>query len=251
MQENLWFALMLTTGAGLSTGLGGLLALVIRKPGPRSLGFTLGFSTGVMLHVSFVELLATSIEETGFLTAHLAFFAGMAGIFLIDLCVPHSYIAQQDHTEEQGRLLRTGLLIAIGITLHNFPEGLATFAGSVLDRKTGIAIAVAVAVHNVPEGLAVAAPIYAATKSRRKALSWALFSGLAEPLGAGLAALVLWPFLTPAVLGVFLALVAGLMVAISLDELLPASKRAGTEHVPILGVILGAAVMATSLWLLK
>jgi len=248
---NVGYALLLTTGAGLSTAIGGLLALGVKKPGPHFMGFTLGFSAGVMLQVSFVELLPDSIEVIGFLNAHLAFFVGMAAVFLIDLLVPHEYIGQHDHTAEQGRLMRTGLLVALGIAIHNFPEGLATFAGSMMDAQLGLAIAVAIAVHNVPEGLAVAAPVYAATGSRSKAFGWALLSGLSEPAGALFAALVLGPFLTEGTMAVFLALVAGFMVAISLDELVPAAKSFKSEHTPILGVISGALVMALSLWLLK
>jgi ZIP family zinc transporter len=204
-----------------------------------------------MLHVSFVELLPTAMEDLGFAWAHVAFLGGMAAIFLVDMLVPHDYIGQEDHTEEQGKLIRTGLLVALGIAIHNFPEGLATFAGSMMDVELGIAIAVAIAVHNIPEGLAVAAPIYAATGSRWRAFKWSLISGLSEPVGAAVAALILFPFLTPAVLAVFLALVAGFMVAIAIDELVPAAKSFHHEHVPILGVITGALVMAVSLWLLK
>ncbi len=244
-------ALLLTTGAGLATAVGGVLAVLARKPGPRFMSFTLGFSAGVMVHVSFVELLPQSIDAVGFLHAHLAFFAGMGSLFLVDLLVPHDYIGQHDHTEAQGRLLHTGLLVALGIGIHNFPEGLATFAGTLLDTKLGLAIAAAIAIHNVPEGMAVAAPVFAATGSRRKALLWSLLSGLSEPAGALVAAVFLYPFLSPGVLGFFLALVAGFMVAISLDELLPAAKSFRSEHVPILGVITGAVVMAASLWLLR
>jgi ZIP family zinc transporter len=251
MDGNVGHALLLTTGAGLCTAIGGVLALGVRKPGPHFMGFTLGFSAGVMIQVSFVELLPDAIEEIGFLSAHVAFFLGMAAVFLIDLLVPHDYIGQHDHTEKQGKLMRTGLLVALGIAIHNFPEGLATFAGSMMDSDLGLAIAVAIAVHNIPEGLAVAAPVYAATGSRSKALGWAFLSGLSEPAGALIAVLFLGPFLSPAVMAVFLALVAGFMVAISLDELVPAAKSFESEHTPILGVIAGALVMAISLWLIK
>jgi len=252
------YALLLTTAAGLATGIGGLAALAVRKPGPRFMGFTLGFSAGVMIHVSFVELLLGAIEEMDaaglsqpFLWAHVAFFGGMLSLFLIDFLVPHDYMNQHDHTDRQGRMMRTGLLIAFGIGIHNFPEGLATFAGAMKDEKLGAAIAVAIAIHNIPEGMAVAAPIYSATGSRSKAFLWAFGSGLSEPLGALLAALILGPFLGPVMMAVFLAAVAGIMVAISLDELIPAAKDLETEHAPMIGVISGAAVMALSLWMLK
>ncbi len=250
MEGNIGFALLLTTGAGLSTGIGGLLGILVKKPGARFMGFTLGFSAGVMIHISFVELLPDSIDALGFLWAHVAFFAGMAGIFLIDMLVPHDYIGQHDHTEEQGKLMRTSVLVALGMAIHNFPEGLATFAGSMMNKELGLSIAVAIAVHNIPEGLAVSAPVYAATGNRKKAFTWSLLSGISEPVGAGLAALLLFPFLTEGLLAVFLALVAGIMVAISVDELVPAAKSFNTEHAPILGVIVGSMVMALSLYLL-
>jgi len=246
-------ALLLTTAAGLSTTIGSVLGLVVRRPGPRFIGFTLGFSAGVMVLVSFVELLSGAIDEIGFLQAHLAFFVGMIGFFLIDLVVPHDYIGQHDHPEgdESATLKRVGLLVALGIGIHNFPEGMATFAGALKDVRVGIAIAIAIAIHNIPEGLAVSAPIYAATGSRRKAFLWSFLSGLSEPVGAALAALVLLPFLSPAFFGFVLAAVAGIMTAVSLDELVPAAKSFGGEHTPIIGVITGMAVMALSLWLLK
>lgn len=253
MNGNVAIALGLTAGAGLSTTLGSLFALVVKRPGPRFMGFTLGFSAGVMILVSFVALLQESIESIGFILAHLGFFLGMAGIFLIDVLVPHEYIAEDESREGPAidRLKRTGLLVAFGIGIHNFPEGMATFAGALKDVNLGIAIAVAIAIHNIAEGLAVAAPVYAATGSRRKAFFWSFLSGVSEPAGAGLAALVLMPFLTPTVLAWVMAAVAGIMVAIALDELMPAAKSFGSAHMPILGVIVGMVVMAVSLWLLK
>jgi len=253
MAHNVGIALLLTTGAGLSTTIGSVLGLAVRKPGQRFMGFTLGFSAGVMILVSFVELLQVSIESIGFLAAHAGFFIGMASIFLIDLLVPHEYMGQEDHKMEQseGELMRVGLLVAFGIGIHNFPEGMATFVGALQDVRLGVSIAVAIAIHNIPEGLAVSAPVYAATGSRGKAFLWSFLSGVSEPVGAALAALVLLPFLTEAVLGWVLAAVAGIMVSISMDELVPAAKSFGSEHTPILGAMTGMIVMALSLWLLK
>jgi len=251
--NNLGIALLLTTGAGLATTIGSLIGLAVRKPGPKFMGFTLGFSAGVMILVSFVELLQGSIESIGFLQAHLAFFMGMLGFFMIDSLIPHDYIDQHDHKDKKSSdgLMRTGVLIALGIGIHNFPEGLATFASAMEDVHLGIAIAVAIAIHNIPEGLAVSAPIYAATGSRRKAFLWSFLSGVSEPIGAAIAAIVLLPFLTATVLGWVLAAVGGIMVAISLDEIIPIAKSYGTEHAPILGSISGMIVMALSLWMLN
>ena len=253
MEGTFGTALLLTAGAGLATTVGSVIGIAVRKPGPKFLGFTLGFSAGVMILVSFVELLQVSIERVGFAGAHLAFLAGMCCYFFINLLVPHDYIGQHEHRghEHTGRLMRTGVLVALGIGIHNFPEGMATFVGTLHDVKLGGAIALAVAIHNIPEGIAVSAPIYAATGSRKKAFLWSFFSGVSEPVGAALAGAVLFPFLTPAVLGWVLAVVAGIMVAISTDELVPAAKSFGSERMPIVGVIAGMAVMALSLWILK
>lgn len=255
-------ALLLATGAGLSTAIGSVLGIVIRTPGPRFMAFTLGFSAGVMILVSFVELLPAAVAQpgVGFLKAHIAFFVGMGLYFLLDLMVPHEYIGQHDHAkdrydlehthETRQSLRRTGMLVALGITIHNFPEGMATFVGAVENMNLGIAIAVAIAVHNIPEGIAISAPLYVGTGDRRKAFLWSFYSGLSEIAGALLAALVLAPLLTPVVLGVVLALVAGIMVVISIDELIPAANSFDSEHSPIVGVIFGMFVMMMSLWLL-
>jgi ZIP family zinc transporter len=252
MESNVVAALLLTTAAGLSTVIGSALGLVVKNPGPRFLSFTLGFSAGVMILVSFVELLQGSIEVIGFMPAHIGFIIGMALFFLIDVMIPHDYIGQHDHkgSEEGNPLIRTGLMVAVGIGIHNFPEGLATFTGAMEDFNLGIAIAVAIAVHNIPEGLAISAPVYAATGSKKKAFLWSFLSGISEPIGALFAALILTPFLSPALLGWTLAIVAGIMVAISLDELIPAAKQFNSDHIPIFGVIIGMFIMALSLWLL-
>ena len=258
----MWIPLLLATGAGLSTTIGSLMGVMVRRPGPKFMSFTLGFSAGVMILVSFMELLAGAVgtEGVGFLSAHIAFFIGMAVYFLIDLLVPHEYLGQHDHPQGKYDLAdgktpqtleRTGVLLALGLSIHNFPEGMATFIGGVEDTHLGLAIAVAIAIHNIPEGLAISAPIYAATGSRRKAFLWSFFSGVSEIIGASLAAIVLMPFLSKTLIGFVLAAVGGIMVAISIDELLPAAKAFGSEHMPIVGVMVGMAVMVISLWILK
>jgi len=258
------FALLLSTLAGLSTTIGSLLALFVRKPGPRLMTLTLGFSGGVMVLVSFVELLPGGIDAIGFAPANLAFFGGMAAMFLIDALIPHDYMAEHHHTETgkddvalrqaqdtalKSRLLKAGLFVALGLGIHNFPEGMASFATALSDPQLGIAIAIAI--HNIPEGLAVSAPVYAATGSRGKAFWWSFLSGVAEPVGALLAAVVLMPFLNEAILGGLLSAVAGIMVFISIDELLPVSRAYGEEHLSIVGIVVGMAVMSLSLWMLK
>jgi len=162
MGSNIGFALMLTTLAGLSTTIGGAMGVLIRKPGPSFMALTLGFSAGVMILVSFVELLQAGIEGVGFAPAHLTFFLGMGAMFLVDVLIPHDYMAEHQRPGSKDasvRLMKTGLFLALGIGIHNFPEGLASFAGALEDTSLGIAIAAAIAIHNIPEGLAVAAPI--------------------------------------------------------------------------------------------
>ena len=255
-------ALLITTGAGLSTAIGSVMGLYSKRPSAAFIGFSLGFSAGVMVLVAFGELLPTAVAvpALGFAGAYGAFFAGMVTYFLIDLVIPHEYIGQHDHAlvrpgnaemKSQEGLGRTGLLVMLGITIHNFPEGMATFIGAMEDIRVGMALGIAIAIHNIPEGLAISAPVYAASGSRKKAFLWSFFSGISEIMGAILAAAVLMPFLSETVMGIALACVAGIMVAISLDELIPVAKTLDSEHAPILGVITGMMVMAISLYLLK
>ncbi|HHY08485.1 MAG TPA: zinc transporter ZupT [Corynebacteriales bacterium] len=256
MQSNIGFALLITSLAGLSTIAGSLIGLLTRYPSPRFLTITLGFSAGAMLLVSFTELLQSGIESLGLTTAYVSFFAGILLMFLIDALVPHVYMGErcdlhgapgkqpdkQTNTDRE-RLTRAGILLAVGLIIHNFPEGMASFAGAVHDRELGIAIAFAIALHNIPEGLAVSTLMYSATGNRWKAFLWAFLASIAEPLGACLAALTVIPGLNDTVLGTMLSAVAGIMVFISLDELIPVSRSFGEDHLSIIGIIMGMAVM--------
>ena len=280
------FAFALTMLAGLATGVGSAIAFLTRQTNTRFLCVSLGFSAGVMLYISFAEILVearrTLVEHQGLTqgswTTVIAFFGGMALIALIDKLVPSAenphevrsvenlQYAMQDYDIEsttaavpaaaaaavssnKHSLHRAGLLTALAIGIHNFPEGLATFTMALNSPETGIAIAVAIAIHNIPEGIAVSVPIFYATGERKKAFIWSFLSGLAEPLGALAGFLILMPFLTPVVLGSLFALVAGIMVFISLDELLPTAEQYGEHHLCIYGLIAGMAVMAVSLLL--
>ena len=246
-------ALLLTSIAGLSTTIGSLLGLVFKRENPRFMSFVLGFTAGVMVGVSFFELLPSGFKEVGFVKASIAFLAGFIFIFIIDYFIPHEYIGQKEGITDKTdkKLLRTGLFVALGIGIHNFPEGMATFYSSLVDIKIGIAIAIAIAIHNIPEGIAVSAPVYKATGSRGKAFLWSFLSGVVEPIGAILTALVLLPFLNSMILGYLLSGIAGLMVFISIDELLPISKSYGYSHLPIVSFIVGMMIMILSLVLLK
>jgi len=254
MDSRLVNAVLLSALAGLATTIGSVIGIFVRKPSQTFMALTLGFAAGVMIHVSFVELLGAAIKDIGFGWAHMAFFGGMGVMFLIDMAIPHDWGAE--HYEGPGdsaqrkKVMRTGLLVAMGIAIHNFPEGLVTFTGAMKNMDLGVALAVAVGIHNIPEGMAVSVPIYAATGSRKKAFLWSFVSGISEPLGALLGALILAPFLSKTFLGVCLAAVGGIMVFISLDELVPASREYEREHTAIVGVVLGMIVMAISLWAL-
>lgn len=257
------FAFGLTLFAGLSTGVGSAIAFFAKKTNTAFLSVSLGFSAGVMIYVSFVEIfvkakdeLVTALGETqGYWATTAAFFGGILFIALIDKLIPsmenphemHKVEEMSDKPRDSQKLMRMGVFTALAIAIHNFPEGLATFTAALTDPTLGIAIAVAIAIHNIPEGIAVSVPVYYATGSRKKAFWLSLSSGLAEPIGALVGFLVLMPFLTPVVFGILFAGVAGIMVFISLDELLPAAEEYGEHHLSIYGLIAGMAVMAFSL----
>jgi ZIP family zinc transporter len=219
-----------------------------------------------MIYVSFVEIIVKAREELigelGTQAGHWAtvgaFFGGILVIAIIDKLIPsfenpHEMhrveelheISTADHKEK--KLMRMGLFTALAVGIHNFPEGLATFTAALTDPGIGIAIAVAIAIHNIPEGIAVSIPIYYATGNRKKAFLLSFASGLAEPVGALVGYLILMPFLSPVVFGVLFAAVAGIMVFISLDELLPSATEFGEHHLSIYGLIAGMLVMAISL----
>jgi len=265
MEQNLLIPLLLTLGAGLATGIGSALAFFAKRTNKRLLSFSLGLSGGVMIYVSFVELFrqadsALSAEwgaRMGMLLTAASFFGGILLIGIIDRLVPSVENPHEAHRVEEMRmeprnphLMRTGVMTALAIAIHNLPEGIATFTAAVDDLTLGVAIAAAIAIHNIPEGIAVSIPVFYATGSRRKAFLYSLLSGLAEPAGAVLAWLVLLPFMSPTLMGCILAGVAGIMVFISIDELLPAAREYGEAHTSIYGVVVGMAVMAASLILL-
>ncbi len=253
MMENtqIWPPLLLTFLAGLSTGIGSLVFLFVKRLKKNYLCFSLGFSAGAMIYVSFVELLSSAVSSIGFLTGNIAFFAGIIFIALIDFLIPHDYIEEHVKVDKRNKkLMMAGVFTALGIAIHNFPEGLAVFMSSLKDINLGVSLAFAIAVHNIPEGIAVSMPIFYATKSRAKAFWYSLLSGIAEPIGAIIGFLVLGSFLVPTVLSFMLAFVAGIMVFISFDELLPLSFEHNEAHISIAGIIMGMLVVASSLYLL-
>ncbi len=274
MHENFWFALALTTFAGLSTGIGSAIAFFAKRTSYRFLSVGTGFAAGVMLYISFAEILPEAAEMLGdYEVAHNwyavgAFFAGVVVMLLVDRLIPaaenpHEVRAmwqmeavhegespeQLLHTSK-AKLHRLGLFTAVAIALHNFPEGMVTFLSALEDPAVGLAIAIAIALHNIPEGMSISVPIYFATGSKRKAFGYSFLAGFAEPIGALVGYAILRPFMTEGVMGVAFGMVAGIMVYISLDELLPTSRAYGKGHESLYGLLSGMAVMALSLLLL-
>lgn len=267
--NNVLFALGLTVFAGLATGIGSLLAFFAKRTNTKFLSVALGFSAGVMIYVSTIEIFVKAKDalvgalgdKPGNWVTVAAFFGGMLVIALIDKLVPevenpHEARSIEDMQKKDDvkaadakKLMNTGLYAAIAIAIHNFPEGIATFAAALNDPTLGIAIAVAIAIHNIPEGIAVSVPIYYATGSKKKAFWYSFLSGVSEPVGALLAYFILMPYLTDVVFGILFASVAGIMVFIALDELLPASREYGEAHLSLYGLVSGMAVMALSLLL--
>lgn len=270
METNILNAFLLSLFAGLSTGIGGILAFFIKKDNILALSLGLGFSAGVMIYVSFTELLQQSKHyliasfgnNTGEWFSIILFFTGILIAALIDRLLPddmshHIFdvsnldsVSKCAEKHSKRKLCRTGLFMAVVLAIHNFPEGLATFMSGLTNITLGISIAVAIAIHNIPEGIAVALPIYHSTGSKRKAFAFSLLSGMAEPVGALIGYFFLRSILSNFTFGVLIAAVAGIMVYISFDELLPMAQEYGNGHVEILGVILGMLVMAVGLVLL-
>lgn len=261
--DNTSFAFLLTLLAGLSTGIGSALAFFTKKTNTRFLTFSLGFSAGVMLYVSFVEIFSKSKQililelgnKIGYGITIVCFFAGMIAMALIDKIVPSYENPHEMHNIEEAKnlpsqkLYRMGIFSALAITIHNFPEGIATFSAALKEPALGISIAVAIAIHNIPEGITISIPLFYSTESRKKAFWYSFLSGLSEPIGAILSFLLFRSFMNELFLGITFGVVAGFMVYIALDELLPAAEKYGHHHLSILGILCGMIIMASSLFL--
>lgn len=265
MPDNLLLAFGLTVFAGLSTGIGSALAFFTKRTNKQFLSLALGFSAGVMIYVSFMEIVVKAKislviahgENIGTLYTVLAFFGGILFILIIDHFVPshenphEARIIEEMHGKRprEKKLLRMGAFTALAIAIHNLPEGLATFTAALNDPALGVSIAIAIAIHNIPEGISVSVPIYFATGSRKKAFWLSFLSGLSEPVGALIGFTILRPFFNETTFGLIFAGVAGIMVFIALDELLPTAREYGAGHSSVYGLIAGMAVMALSLLL--
>lgn len=266
---NFLLAFGITLLAGLSTGLGSILTLFVKRINHKFLSGTLGFSAGVMLYVSTIEMFPEAskilIHIYGFTKGYgftmIAFFGGIALIAIIDRLIPRDSIPDEFRNNiivkkakntvkvKDFNMLRTGLFAALVVALHNFPEGLVSFITSLKNPALGLSIGVSIAIHNIPEGIVIFAPIYYATGSKRKAIYYSFYSGLTEPLGALIGYLLLYNFLNMTMLGIVLATVAGIMVYISIDELLPSAQKYGEHHIAIYSFIIGMAVMAMNVLL--
>lgn len=252
-------ALFITMLAGLATVLGSALVFFEKTPSPRTLSFGLAFAGGAMVFVSLTEIFGKSVEsftqsvgERGFSYATFAFLAGLFLVLIIDRLIPnpHEGLDPNDPKFRQSNdayLKRIGLMTAFAITAHNFPEGLATFFATLESPNLGLPLAVAIAIHNIPEGISIAAPIYFATQDKKLTVFACFLSGLAEPLGAIIGYLLLKPFLSPAIFGGVFGVIAGIMVFLSMDELLPAAKRYAVGHETVYGLVVGMATLAISL----
>ncbi len=267
MEENFWIAFGLTLFAGLATGIGSLIGLFWKKSNKKFLSVSLGFSAGVMIYVSFIEifqkancmLMENMQENMAMWLTVISFFMGILIVALIDYIIlkfdkknkkVNKEVIKKEEKSNKN-LYRMGIFTALAVGIHNFPEGLATFMSALADPTLGITIAIAIAIHNIPEGLAVSVPIYHATGSKMKAFKYSFLSGVSEPIGALVGYLILRPFLNDIVIGIVFSAVAGIMVYISLDELLPASKEYGKHQLSMCGFIGGMIVMAFSLLLLQ
>ncbi len=258
-----WYPFLLTLGAGLATGIGSLIAFVSKTTNKSFFVASLGFSAGIMVYVSFVEMYAnaknvlipTYGETTATIYATVAFFVGVFFITIIDFLIPEAENPHevkgvediQSSPQHKAVLHRMGLTTALVIGIHNFPEGLATFMAGTQDFSVAMSVAVAIAIHNIPEGIAVSVPIYFATGSKRKAFLYSALSGFSEPIGAVIGFCFLSTIFTTDLLNLVLAFVAGIMVYIAFDELLPTAEAYGKHHLCIFGFIFGMLTMATSL----
>ncbi|HYE09742.1 MAG TPA: zinc transporter ZupT [Patescibacteria group bacterium] len=265
--DNIIFAFALTLFAGLSTGIGSMLAFFTKRTNTKFLSLALGFSAGVMIYVSMIEIFQEAklslIKALGVTSGSWAtvgaFFGGIFLIAIIDRFVPSfgnphelwkvEAIENADSSIEDSKLMRLGLFTALAIAIHNFPEGIATITSAINNPSLGIAIAIAIAIHNIPEGIAVSIPVFYATGDRKKAFMLSFLSGLSEPVGALIGYLILMRFMNDVVFGAVMAAVAGIMIFISLDELLPTAREYGEAHLSIYGLIAGMMVMAVSLLL--
>ena len=253
--HNGWFSLLLAAAAGMSTMLGAVIVFFSHAKSEKTISCALGFAAGMMITVSLIELfpeaqsaLTETAGQIGGTLLSVAFL--MAGVFLallMDKLVPHAEADELHHDKPHQNMLRVGLVSTIAIMLHNFPEGIATFMAAYENPTLGLSLAMAIAMHNIPEGISVALPIYYATGNKKRSLGYTFLSGIAEPIGAALAWLLLGPVLTDTLMGALFALVAGIMLYISFEELIPSSRQYGYNRLALWSLFAGVCIMPISL----
>ncbi len=257
---NVVIAFGICIAAAAATMIGGFSVFTARESNPRMLAFGLAFAGGAMVYISLVEIFWKSLtsfseiaaDKEAYTNATLAFFAGVLLLVIIDRLIPNPHNKlTTPHDESKSHLRRVGLLAALAITVHNFPEGMATFFAALDDPVLGSSLAFAIAVHNIPEGVSIAIPVYYATGDKKLTLFACSISALAEPVGALLGYLVLAPFLSPFVFGSVFGVIAGAMVFLAMDELLPTAKRYASGHDAVYGMVIGMACIALSLVLFR
>lgn len=245
------FALILSFLAGISTVAGAVIAFLTKVRNEKTVTAALGFSAGVMICVSFTDLFpyaeTTLVNYYGkFYGVILTMFymlTGMIFAMLIDKFIPHEAHMIRSSDNKSAKLYRVGIVTMIAITLHNFPEGIATFMSSYQNTTLGISISLAIAMHNIPEGIAVAMPIYYSTGDKARAFKYSFYSGLSEPLGALMAYFVLKPFINEFLLGLIFAFVMGIMLYISFEELIPSSREYGYNNLSLYSIFAGICLM--------
>ena len=247
----------LTFLAGISTGIGGLIALFVKKENKKFLSASLGFSAGVMIYISMIEIFFEAKEHIvedfgenkGYWLTVITFFVGIIAMFVTDKLLPSSNNLTEGIQKDTKKLARMGFFTAIAVIVHNFPEGMATFFTSLKDTGIAIPLVIAITIHNIPEGISVAMPVYYSTGSRKKAFLYSLLSGLSEPIGGVLGFILLKNILTDAIFGSILSVTAGIMIYISFGELIPTARKYSDDNTSTFGIFIGMAVMAISLLL--
>ncbi|XVF69668.1 hypothetical protein PTKIN_Ptkin11bG0100200 [Pterospermum kingtungense] len=267
MDSQVTVALALSLVGGLSTSLGALFVVLNQAPNLKMLGLLQGFAAGLMLSISFLDLAHNAMNSIGFLKGNLWFFAGVIFFAVVANFIPEPTLSQSSEVKNkkkngdeggkdimkkhQRQVLFSGIVTAIGISLHNFPEGMAVFLGSMKGLRVGLNLALAIALHNIPEGVAVALPVYFATQSKWQAFKLASLSGFAEPLGVVIVAYLFPSSLSPEILEGLLGSVGGVMAFLTLHEMLPLAFDYAGPKQAVKAVFFGMAFMSASLYFLE
>lgn len=209
----------------LGTGMGGILSTIFRKKVDKYLSFCMGLSGGVMLAVVVFDLMKEAMESSGVINTVIFTFGGVILTMLIK--------SRLDFSED----MKSGYLIFISILLHNLPEGLAIGSSFVSAQTLGITLAIVIGLHNIPEGLATALSLAGVKVSTKKIILFTFIAGI--PMGIGSFLGVYFAGIFKSLIGLFLALAAGTMLFVVLDEIMPKSKSIYS----IIGFLVGTIVI--------